>query len=161
VQILRPSGKHYSVLLACFRNEGTGQVYALAEILYLAAQGHAEKVHCFSSDERSIAADCAGLTSVQKLRQPMVRRGFRAPAIFTEYHAGFVRATGVQSKAMDIFNQTVAVKDIQSLNHFIRDHMLEAKSWNERVESLLGHFTQLSDAHRSLISTGTATWIWP
>jgi uncharacterized protein YPO0396 len=36
---------------------------------------------------------------------------------------------------MDIFNQTVAVKDIQSLNRFIREHMLESKPWGEKVES--------------------------
>ncbi|NLE38513.1 MAG: hypothetical protein GX621_10860, partial [Pirellulaceae bacterium] len=52
---------------------------------------------------------------------------------------------------MDVFNQTVAVKDIQSLNHFIREHMLESKPWNERVSSLLEHFTQLSEAHQSLV----------
>src|SRR5205823_3365954 len=58
----------------------------------------------------------------------------------------------VKAKAMDMFNQTVAVKDIQSLNRFLRDHMLEAKPWDERVEELLNHFTQLSEAHRSLVS---------
>ena len=52
---------------------------------------------------------------------------------------------------MDMFNQTVAVKDIQSLNRFIREHMLEAKPWQEKIESLQNHFAQLSDAHQSLV----------
>jgi uncharacterized protein YPO0396 len=52
---------------------------------------------------------------------------------------------------MDVFNQTVAVKDIKSLNGFIREHMLEAKPWGEKVDGLLGHFTQLNEAHQSLL----------
>jgi len=50
-----------------------------------------------------------------------------------------------------MFNQTVAVKDIRSLNDFIRQHMLEAVSWRERIDGLLSHFAQLSEAHRSLV----------
>src|SRR5690606_21276044 len=53
--------------------------------------------------------------------------------------------------AMDMFNQTVAVKDIQSLNKFIREHMLEARPWHEKIDSLQNHFTQLSEAHQSLV----------
>jgi uncharacterized protein YPO0396 len=52
---------------------------------------------------------------------------------------------------MEVFNQTVAVKDIQRLNDFIRQHMLESHPWNERVDRLLGHFAQLRDAHQSLV----------
>lgn len=47
--------------------------------------------------------------------------------------------------------QTVAVKDIQSLNRFIRDHMLEAHDWREKVQRLLAHFNELSTAHRELV----------
>jgi uncharacterized protein YPO0396 len=52
---------------------------------------------------------------------------------------------------MDIFNQTVAVKDVQRLDEFIRSHMLERKPWNERVGRLLSHFSELSEAHRMLV----------
>ena len=88
---------------------------------------------------------------MERLRQQIEKRGFRATKSYTEYHSWFVRMTGVRPKAMDIFNQTVAVKDIQSLNRFIREHMLESKPWGDRVESLLNHFTQLSEAHQSLV----------
>jgi uncharacterized protein YPO0396 len=151
VQYLRPGGSDYSALLACFRNEGRDETFTLAIVLYLNSEGRAEKVYCFAPGERSIAADCAGLASTERLRQQMTKRGFRATANYTEYHSWFVKATGVRPKAMDIFNQTVAVKDIQSLNRFIRDHMLEAKPWAEKVDGLLSHFTQLSEAHQSLV----------
>lgn len=150
VQYLRPGSSHYSALLACFRNEG-GQAFTVALLLYLNSEGRAEKIYCFSPDERSIAADCAGLTSTERLRQQMKKRGFQTTTNYPEYHAWFTKTTGVRPKAMDVFNQTVAVKDIQSLNRFIRDHMLEAKPWDEKVENLLNHFTQLNEAHQSLV----------
>jgi uncharacterized protein YPO0396 len=151
VQFLRPAGSTYSALLAAFRNEATGRAFTVAILLYVNSEGKAEKVYCFAPDERSIAADCASLASTDRLRQQMEKRGFRATTSYADYHAWFAKATGVRPKAMDIFNQTVAVKDIQSLNRFIREHMLEVKPWGEKVDSLLGHFTQLSEAHQSLV----------
>jgi uncharacterized protein YPO0396 len=150
-QFLRPGGSHYSALLACFTDENRDQTFTLAVLLYLNSEGGAEKVYCFANGERSIAADCARIETTEKLRQQMEKRGFDATTTYTEYYGWFRRMTGVQFKAMDVFNQTVAVKDIQSLNRFVRDHMLEAKPWAEKVDSLLNHFTQLHEAHQSLV----------
>jgi uncharacterized protein YPO0396 len=152
VQYLRPCGAGttpYSVLLACFRNQAVGQDFTLAQVLYL-SDGSVEKVYCFAADERSISRDCTGLKGMDKLPQEMKRRGFRATTKYTEYFEWFRKATGVKDQAMDMFNQTVAVKDIQRLNDFIRKHMLETKPWNEKVDELFKHFKDLSDAHREL-----------
>lgn len=151
VQYLRPDGSHSTVLLACFHNAETGRDFTLAQVLYVTSDGRVEKVYCFAPDERSIAGDCSGLRSMDRLQQQMRQRGFRTTKSYTEYHEWFRKATGVQPKAMDMLNQTVAVKDIQRLNDFIREHMLEARPWNEKVDRLLGHFTQLSAAHQSLV----------
>ncbi len=151
VHFLRPDGSHYSVLLAYFRNELRDEAFTIAQVLYINSEGRAEKIYCFSQGERSIANDLAGLTTTERMKQQMKNRGFRATPRYTEYHSWFVKQTGVRPKAMGMFNQTVAVKDIKSLNRFIRDHMLEAAPWSEKVESLLNHFTQLSEAHQSLV----------
>ena len=151
VRFLRPKGTHYSALLACFYNEDTNQLLTVAVVLYLAGDGDVKKVYCIAPSERSIADDLSGLKNMDRLRQQIEKRGFRATTSYTEYHSWFVKMTGVRPKAMDIFNQTVAVKDIQSLNRFIREHMLETKPWGEKVTSLLSHFTQLSEAHQSLV----------
>lgn len=151
VQYLRPSGRHYSILLACFRNAQTGRALTIAQVLYLDGEGQPKKIYCLAPAERSIAADCAGLTGSEKLKQQMQRRGFRVTTTWQEFHEWFRKATGVQPKAMDMFNQTVAVKDIQRLNDFIRKHMLEAKPWGEKVDRLLRHFAELSDAHQALL----------
>ena len=151
VQFLRPNGSHYSALLACFYNEDGNELFTVALILYLNSEGRAEKVYCYSPTERSIAEDLGGLKSMDRLQQQIAKRGFQVTKSYKEYHSWFVKKTGVRPKAMDIFNQTVAVKDIVSLNGFIREHMLESKPWGEKVATLLSHFTQLSEAHKSLV----------
>ena len=46
---------------------------------------------------------------MDRLKQRMEKRGFRATATYNEFHGWFQKATGIQPKAMDMFNQTVAV----------------------------------------------------
>lgn len=150
VQYLRPGNANYSVLLACFHNATSGKTFTIAQVLYITADGKADRVYCFDVAQRSIAKDCPGLNKGDLLQQ-LKKRGFKATRTFTEYHEWFRKATGVQKKAMDMLNQTVAVKDIQRLNEFIRDHMLEARSWGKTVDSLLTHFRQLSEAHAALV----------
>ncbi len=150
VQFLRADVKHYSAILACFRND-EGRVFTVAQVLYLSGDGAPEKVYCIASGEMSISEHCAKLVGTERVRQQMEKRGFHATTVYTEYFSWFQRMTGVRPKAMDMFNQTVAVKDIQSLNRFIREHMLEPKPWRDKIESLQSHFSQLSDAHQSLV----------
>ncbi|MCP4175091.1 MAG: hypothetical protein GY758_30450 [Fuerstiella sp.] len=150
VQYLRPGNAHYSVLLASFRNEGSGRSFTIAQVLYITSDGRAERIYCFDAQQRSITKDCSGLNKAELLQQ-LKNRGFRATRSFTEYHQWFRKATGVRRKAMDMLNQTVAVKDIQRLNEFIRDHMLEARAWEDTVDSLLTHFGQLSETHQTLV----------
>lgn len=150
VQFLRGDGNHYSAILACFRND-IGDVFTIAQVLYLGADGAPGKVYCLANQEMSIAEHCAKLQGTERVRKQLEKRGFRATTNYTEYFGWFRRLTGVQPKAMDMFNQTVAVKDIQSLDRFIREHMLEAKPWRDRIENLQTHFTQLSDAYQSLV----------
>lgn len=152
VQFLR-KGHFYSVLLACFRNAATGKAFTLAQVLYLGSDGHSvEKLYCFAPEERSIAAHCSGLKNMDKLGQQLQKRGFtKTTRAYTEYFEWFRKATGVQPQAMDLLNQTVAMKDVGKLNDFIRKHMLQPQAWDERVDNLLNHFRDLNDTHRDLL----------
>lgn len=152
VKYLRDGHSHYSVLLACFYNEATQAVFTLAIILHLTADNTVEKLYCFAPEERTIAAHCSGIRSMDRLSKQMQERGFpKTSKSYADYFEWFRKATGVQPQAMDMFNQTVAVKDIARLNDFLRKHMLEAKPWGEKVDELLRHFQDLSDAHRDLL----------
>lgn len=60
IQYLRGDGKHYSAILACFRND-QGVVFTAALVLYLSSDGAPEKVYCIANREMSIAEHCAKL----------------------------------------------------------------------------------------------------
>lgn len=149
VRYLRQGAKAPTVLLAHFHNQASQHSFTLAQILYL-SDGDVQKVYCFSSDERWIAKDFDGLIGVEKLAQVMRERGFKTSTSYQDYFQWFRKVTGVKERAMDMFNQTVAVKDIQCLNDFIRKHMLEVEPWGKKVEDLFQHFKDLSDAHQEL-----------
>ena len=150
VLYLRPGNAHYSVLLACFRNQASGTWLTLAQVLSISTDGKAEKLYCFTDRESSIPQDFGALRRGEVAGQ-LKEAGFRTTRVYSEYHEWFRRAAGFRGKAMDMLNQTVAVRDIQKLNDFIRDHMLESRSWGKTVDSLLSHFTQLNESHRSLV----------
>ncbi|MBK8092225.1 MAG: hypothetical protein IPK32_09685 [Verrucomicrobiaceae bacterium] len=151
VKFLRPQSSHYSALLAVFKNASTGAVFSVAQVLHVNAEGSSDKVFCFRAGEASIVGDLSGITSMERLREQMQKRGFVATKSYTEYQSRLQKALHFKSKAIDIFNQTVAVKDIESLNGFIRQHMLEQKPWREKIDALLQHFTLLSEAHGKLV----------
>ena len=89
---------------------------------------------------------------MDRLHKQLDERGWRASKSYKDFYHALSKLTGMRPKAMDMLNQTVAVKDIQSLTDFIRRHMLEANPWGEKVDSVLSHFSLLSEAHQSLVS---------
>ena len=142
---------HYSALLACFENAAKRTKFTVCQILYLDHDNNVEKIYAFADTERGIVQDLGDLTSTSGLAKQLRDRGFKTTSSYKEYFLWLQKATGFRPKAMDIFNQTVAVKDVQRLDIFIRQHMLEKKPWDERVGQLLKHFSELSDAHRMLV----------
>lgn len=150
-KFLRPKGNHYSVILAVFGSEGTGKQFTIAQVLYLTADQSVEKLYCFADGERSIRDDFGGFEGTDTILKLLKKRGLKVTRTHAEFETWFSKATNVRAKAMEVFNQTVAVKDIQKLNDFIRNHMLEQADRGERVDRLLTHFTELCDAHASLV----------
>lgn len=153
VQYLRSGSNFYSALLACFHNETTQQSFTICQVFYLNSENGVEKIYAHANDERNIVDDLSGLSSGSSLARQLRDRGFETTQSYTQYLHWFQSQTSLRSKAMDIFNQTVAVKDVQRLDAFIRNHMLEKQPWNERVSKLLVHFTELSDTHNILVRT--------
>ncbi len=150
-EFLRPDDRHYSVLLACFERAKTSEAFTVVQVLQITGDGEVDKTYAYAEEEKSIAEHVSGLRRDEKIRKQLLARGFKATNKYSEYMPWVTRKTNMRPKALDVFNQTVAVKDIQSLNRFIREHMLEAKPWRERIDNLLTHFTQLSQAHQSLV----------
>jgi len=150
-KFLRPKGNQCSVILATFGSEGTGKKFTLAQVLYLSADQSVERLYCITDGERSIRDDFHGFEGTDSILKTLKKRGFRVTRTHSEFEGWFSKITNVRAKAMEVFNQTVAVKDIQRLNDFIRNHMLEQADRDDRVNRLLSHFTQLCEAHEALV----------
>ncbi|MDZ4820189.1 MAG: SbcC/MukB-like Walker B domain-containing protein [Planctomycetota bacterium] len=151
IKYLRPKGNNLSALLAVFRDEQINRAFTVCQVLYLSGDGSADKIFAIADEVRDLKHDLAGVKNSDKIRAHLHRMGYQTTKTFAEYDGWIVKRTGMRGKAMDMFNQTVAVKDIQSLNEFIRKHMLEAHDWREKVQRLLTHFNDLSVAHQELV----------
>ena len=151
IQYLRSGAGHYTALLACFSNAASSDSFTLCQILYLNADNSVEKVYAFCEGQRGIVQDLSHITSASAVAKHLKDRGYNTTSSYKQYLGWFQRKTSFRPKAMDIFNQTVAVKDVQRLDLFIRQHMLELKPWKNKVDRLLSHFNELSEAHRMLI----------
>ena len=150
VQFLRSGQGHYTVLLACFQN-GQKKQFTLSQVLYLNSEGGVERIYAYCDTERGILQDLGDLESSSGMARQLRERGFETTTSYTQYFHWFQKKTGLRSKAMDVFNQTVAVKDVQRLDSFIRQHMLERQPWNDRINKFLAHFNELSEAHQTLV----------
>ncbi|TWT81356.1 hypothetical protein CA13_28080 [Planctomycetes bacterium CA13] len=151
IQYLREGSSYYTALLATFNSSTSGKSFTVCQVMYLTSAGDRKLVYGFDTKPRTIAGDLGGLKSGSDIKSMMVDRGFQVTESYKQYHSWIQRQVKFRAKAMDIFNQTVAVKDVQRLDQFIRDHMLEKKPWNDKVSNLLKHFAELSEAHRALV----------
>ena len=150
-RFLRPKGNHLTAISALFRDEQLDKEFTLVQILYLRTDGSDDKFYALADADHELQKVLQGLHKSDEVREHLKNTGFKTTKTYVEYLGWITRRTGMRSKAVDMFNQTVAVKDIQSLNVFIRRHMLESHNWREKVQRLLTHFTDLSTAHQELV----------
>ena len=155
----RPVGlrdaRHYSVVLGVFANTGFGTTVTLAQVFRTREQdqGQPDRFFVVADTELSIAkhfsdfgADFTGLR--RKLRE----LGARVHDTFPDYGKDFRRHLGIESEqAMDLFHQTVSMKAVDNLNDFVRSHMLEPFDARDRIEALVDHFANLTNAHEAVL----------
>ncbi len=151
VKYLRPQGSNLTAISAVFADEQLGTAFTLCQVLHLTADGATTKLFAVADEARELKDDLAGVRQSDAIAGHLERLGYTTTKKFVQYRSWLTRRTGMLPKAMDMFNQTVAVKDIQSLNDFIRQHMLERHDWQEKVSRLLSHFHDLSVAHQELV----------
>ncbi len=151
VRYLRPQGNHLSAIAAVFRDEQLEKCFTLLQVLFLRTDGSDDKVYALADEAHELQVDLKGLMKSDEVKEHLKNAGYHTAKTYTEYLGWITTRTGMRSKAVDMFNQTVAVKDIQSLNEFIRKHMLESQNWREKIQRLLTHFNDLSTAHQELL----------
>ncbi len=149
---LRDPQNTFTVLLARFENEGFGEQLTLAQFFWI-AKGQVQKFYVVSQGKLGIKEDFFDFADIRDLK----RRLKRLPHTelfdtFREYSAHFRRIMGIRNEqALHLFYQTVSLKSIGNLTEFIRNHMLEPSSIDEKVDEVCHNFAELTRAHNLIL----------
>lgn len=147
-QYLRNTGS-YSVVLGHFRNEATKRDVTLAQVFW--HQDGLKKFYVVATGLLDIATSFGQVSDVSALKRRLRKEGVEVFDQFNQYSQRFCRIFGLRSeKALDLFNQTVMIKEIQRLNDFVRNHMLEKTSALDKVRGLLENFENLTRAYEAI-----------
>lgn len=143
--------RSYSVLLARFRNEGFDLDVTLAQVWWLKrGERNPERFYVVANRPLELTRDFSNFGG----NIPALKRRLRAmnhvhiEDSFERYAERFRRELGLNNQqALELFYQTVSLKSIDDLTHFIRKHMLEPTEVNDVLQRLLGDFDNLNAAH--------------
>ncbi len=147
-QYLRQNDTH-SVLLAVFVNDALGQVVTLVQVLWLEEKVH--KLYFVALRALSIDDHFRLRGSPKDVRKHYRAQGVEVYDEFAKYSQRFRQLLSFRSeKALDLFNQIVSIKEIGSLNAFVREHMLEKMDAQTRIKQLQDNFANLTSAHDAI-----------
>jgi len=145
----------YSVILGVFYNEGYDQWVTLAQVFWLKeGQNQPDKFFVVADKALSIVNDFShfgkDMTALRKrLRDNPLVELFKT---YKDYAAGFRKRFGLKNEqALELFHQTVSMKQVGNLTDFVREHMLEESQSAQKVEALIRHFDDLNQAHQLVL----------
>lgn len=149
VQYLRDKNS-YSVLLAHFHNDGYDQDISLAQVFWLSDS--VKKFHVVATRPLNIADHFTGFETITNLKKRLRQmKGVTVEDQFNRYSQQFRQLCGLRSdKALDLFNQTVTIKEIGELNDFVRQHMLEKTDAQQKIVQLHEHYENLMLAYQAM-----------
>ena len=142
----------YSVLLAVFQNHRFLQTVTLVQIFWW-QDNELRRLYIVAPFMLSIEEhfQLSSVGDIPRLRKRLRTDGASVYDDFSKYHKHFRRLAYLHSdKASDLFNQIVSIKDIESLNSFVRNHMLEKIDTKDDIESLHNTYHNLSIAYQAI-----------
>ncbi len=150
---LRDEGD-YSVLLACFYNEGYGQKITLAQVFWNRNE-KIEKFFVLSGQDLNIIEHFK-IKNQEKDIFPLKKRLKNFPDTeifenFSDYSSKFRNIFGIKSeKALELFYQTVSMKSVGNLTEFVRNHMLEKSDVKEKIDELKRNYENLRKSYEAV-----------
>ncbi|MFN8575515.1 MAG: SbcC/MukB-like Walker B domain-containing protein [Candidatus Sericytochromatia bacterium] len=158
-QMLRPDKeKVFSVLLANFYNEYSEQNLTLAQVRWFSGND-LKRVYILCHQPLNIIDDIKPFDSnglwKRRLKSRFPARDNKEIIEFfdssSKYSHEFRKVFGMRSeKALTLFNQTVGIKVLGSLDDFIRHHMLEETNIEEDFIKLKENYHSLLNAHKTI-----------
>ncbi|MBF0206062.1 MAG: AAA family ATPase [Oligoflexia bacterium] len=142
----------YSVLLATFKNSFSNELIVLGQFFWF-EEGNLRKIYITSHTQLSIDPHFLNFKTPGEFKMALKKiSGTTTYSAFSEYEEYFIKHFGLKSsKAMDLFNQVAAIKEIGQLNDFVRKHMLEGQATQDLLEQLYTNYENLSLAHQAIL----------
>ena len=149
---LRDPNDTFTVLLARFENEGYDEKLILAQFFWI-SKGEVQKFYVVSQGALTIKEDFFDFTDIRDLKKRLKKQPHTEVFdAFKEYSALFRRIMGIRNEqALHLFYQTVSLKAIGNLTEFIRNHMLEPGSIDEKIDEVCRNFAELTRAHNLIL----------
>lgn len=152
---LRTPQKAYSVILGRFRNAGFDEDVTLAQVFWFRqTSGQPERFYVVAERALSIEKHFSGFGGDLNQLRKRLRKRETAEIYdsYPQYAAAFRRRFGIKNdQALDLFQQTVSMKQVGDLTDFVRAHMLEAFPVEPRIAAMLAHFADLTAAHEAVL----------
>lgn len=145
----------YSVVLAVFGDENLGARVTLAQVFwYKDETGSPERFFVLGEKTLTIENHFSNFgNDIRSLRKRLSNDVYiHIYDDYPKYAEDFRRRFGISSlQAMDLFQQTISMKKVDSLTSFVRQNMLEQPGTEDDVQRLLEHFHDLDTAHSAVV----------
>lgn len=151
---LRQAKKAFSVILARFRNDDYRQDVTLAQVFWFKEQvGQPNRFLAVADSALSIKEHFSGFGGdINALRKRLRKLDVEVHDSFPAYGAAFRRRFGIANEqTLDLFLQTVSMKQVGDLTDFVRNHMLEPFPVETSIAQMLAHFADLTAAHEAVL----------
>ena len=152
LKMREPNEGHISILLAVFYSEEIKRFSSVAQVMWF-NNGNLDKFYVVAERDLTIKEDFKHQGDIKQFKKNLrSKEDIKIFDSFKEYIHEFIKNVGLRSeKALDLFNQIVAIKSIGNLKEFIREHMLEKHDMNERIEDLDKNYKNLNDSYNAIL----------
>lgn len=148
--------REYSVILGVFTDENFGRSITLAQVFWYKSESAAtpSRLYVLAEKPLSIAQRFSRLGGdMRAFRKRLEADDFiHTYDDYPLYGRDFRKLFGIrQEQALDLFQQTISLKKVDSLTEFVRANMLETPDVEGLLAGLLRQFRDLEAAHASVV----------
>lgn len=142
----------HTVLLAQFTNQNTSQVVTLAQVFWLPdVTDSPHKFFVVSERELSIQQHFTGFENIRDLKRRLKEQKEWVYDTFEEYASRFRSLLGIRTEeALDLFYQTISMKQVANLTDFVRAQMLNKTDIDQTIETVIRRFEDLNAAYNAV-----------
>ena len=143
------------MILRVFADENYGRTVTLAQVFWYKTESAATpaRLYVLADKTLSIAERFSRISDMRALRRRLEADDFiHTYDDYPLYGRDFCKRFGIrQMQALDLFQQTISLKKVDSLTAFVRANMLEPPDAEGLVAGLLQEFSDLEAAHTSVV----------